>query len=186
MRHCERPAASRFYRGCLFGLIGSIGLVFSQSSVAAEFDGPSFRKGMWRFVRTLDVTLHPTMKRQLMRQEATRCVDPTEAMKVTFSPATIGSCVSAKPEKESNTYVFAKRCDYMGPVRTVITVDSEDAYTEFNELIAGVLPKTDFVTARRISDCEDEGTKSREESSVGLKESSGSYLEKQRSAGVIR
>lgn len=170
MRLCEKSATPRFFRKCLFGLIGTLvallGVLFSQSSLAAEtFDGPSFRKGMWRFVRTHNVISYPTMQHRLVRQEATRCVDPTEAMKLTFSPATVGNCVSAKPERENNTYVFAKRCDNMGPVRTVITVDSEDAYTEFNELIAGTVPKTDFVTARRISDCEEEAT-SRDDSSV--------------------
>lgn len=187
MRHCTRFPASGFWRGFLFGLIGSIGLVFSQPSVAAEFEGPSFRKGMWRFVRTLDVGVHPTMKHQLMRQEATRCVNPTEAMKATFAPATIGSCISAKPERESNTYIFARRCDFMGPVRTVITVDSEDAYTEVNELTVGVLPRTDFVTARRIGDCEEEGTRSREASSVVAQGAPArNHLERQRSASAIR
>jgi hypothetical protein len=173
MRLCEKTATPGFFRKCLFGLIGTLGVLLSQSGVAAEtFDGPSFRKGMWRFVRTFDATLHSTMKHRLVRQEATRCVDPTEAMKLTFSAATVGSCVSAKPERKDNTYVFAKRCDNMGPVRTVITVDSEDAYTEFNELIAGTVPKTDFVAAHRISDCEAEATPSRDDPSVVVQRAS--------------
>ncbi len=71
----------------------------------------------------------------------TRCVDPTHAMKATFSSASIGSCHSSRPEKVSNKYIFANRCDYMGPVSTVITVQSDEAYTEVNQVTVGKLPK---------------------------------------------
>jgi hypothetical protein len=83
----------------------------------------------------------------------TRCVDPTQAMKATFSSASVGNCHSSRPEKISNKYIFSNRCDYMGPVSTVITVLSGDAYTEVNELRVGQVPRTDLVVARRISDC---------------------------------
>jgi hypothetical protein len=86
----------------------------------------------------------------------TRCVDPTQAMKATFSSAPVGNCHSAKPEKVNNRYIFSNRCDYMGPVSTVITVQSDEAYTEVNELRVGQLPRTDFVIARRIGDCHDD------------------------------
>jgi hypothetical protein len=107
---------------------------------------------MWRFVRTLDVVLHAKVKHRVLHQETTRCVDPTEAMRATFSSAPVGSCLSAKPEKQSNQYIFARRCDYLGPVSTVITVDSDEAYSEFNQL-EGAVPKADFVSAHRIGDC---------------------------------
>jgi hypothetical protein len=42
----------------------------------------------------------------------------------------------------------------MGPVSTVITVLSDEAYTEVNEVRVGRVPRTDLVIARRISDCE--------------------------------
>ena len=83
----------------------------------------------------------------------TRCVDPTQAMKATFSSASIGSCHSSRPEKVSNKYIFSNRCDYMGPVSTVITVQSDEAYTEVNQLTVGKLPRKDLVIAKRIGDC---------------------------------
>lgn len=85
----------------------------------------------------------------------TRCVDPTHAMKVTFSPVAVGNCVSARPEKTANKYVFSNRCDYMGPVSTVITVHNEESYTELNQLKVGV-HRAELVVARRIGDCRDE------------------------------
>jgi hypothetical protein len=44
----------------------------------------------------------------------------------------------------------------MGPVSTVITVDCDEACTEFNELTVGSLPETELVVARRIGDCPDD------------------------------
>ena len=126
-----------------------IGILPAQ---ADSFDGPSFKKGMWHFVRTLDLIGQKT-KRRIMEREMTRCVDPTHAMKATFSSGSVGSCVSSKPHHADNKYTFANRCDYMGRVSTVITVYSDESYTEVNELSAGTLPRQELVVARRIGDC---------------------------------
>ena len=122
------------------------------------FIGPRFRKGLWKFVRTLDIVrnANKNVKYRLANNEVTRCVDPTHSMKATFSSAPVGSCVSDKPEKVGNRYTFGKRCDYLGAVSTVITVHDDESYTELNEVNAGESPKRDLVTAKRIGDCGDE------------------------------
>lgn len=117
-----------------------------------QFKGPSFRKGLWHFVRTI---AHRRTKQRLMEREMTACVDPTQAMKATFASPSVGSCVSARPEKINNRYVFANRCDYMGPVSTVITVDNDESYTEQNEIEVGTMPRVELVVAKRIGDCQD-------------------------------
>jgi hypothetical protein len=124
---------------------------------ADGFDGPSFRKGMWHFVRTIDVLMPSKFRHRVLAQEMTRCVDPTHAMKGTFSPLAVGNCVSARPERSENRYTFANRCDYLGPVSTVITVHSDESYTEINDLSLGELPKQELVVAHRVGDCEEEG-----------------------------
>jgi hypothetical protein len=131
-------------------------LLSSQAQAEQGFGGPTFRKGMWRFVRTLEIVMHSNVRQKVLEREMTRCVDPTQAMKATFSSAPVGNCHSAKPEKVNNRYIFSNRCDYMGPVSTVITVQSDEAYTEVNELRVGQLPRTDLVIARRIGDCHDD------------------------------
>jgi hypothetical protein len=130
----------------------------AQQAEATQTEPPSFRKGLWRFIRTLDVVRNSNMnvKYRVVDREMTRCVDPTQAMKATFSSAPVGSCVSDKPEKVGNKYTFGHRCDYMGAVSTVITVLSDESYTEVNEVSTGDAPKTDFVTAKRIGECSDE------------------------------
>lgn len=133
----------------------SVPLLAPNGAAAEEhFGGPTFRKGMWHFVRTLEIVTHRNVRHKLFKREMTRCVDPTQAMKATFSSASIGNCHSSRPEKISNKYVFSNRCDYMGPVSTVITVLSDEAYTEVNEVRVGQVPRTDLVIARRISDCD--------------------------------
>jgi hypothetical protein len=129
----------------------------AQKTETTEAQPPSFRKGLWRFIRTLDVVRNSNknVKYRIVDREMTRCVDPTHAMKATFSTAPVGSCVSDKPEKIGNRYTFGQRCDYMGAVSTVITVHSDESYTEVNEVSTGDHPKTDLVTATRIGDCGD-------------------------------
>ena len=129
------------------------GVIPSQAR-ADGFDGPSFRKGLWHFVRTLDLVAHRTTKQRVLQREMTACVDPTQAMKATFASPSVGNCVSAKPEKIDNKYVFSNRCDFMGPVSTTITVNSEESYTEQNELNVGEIPRVELVVAKRIGDCQ--------------------------------
>jgi hypothetical protein len=134
----------------------SAAVPLSSQAKAEEFDGPSFRKGMWHFVRTLDLVAHQRTRQRLLEREMTRCVDPTVAMKATFSSPSVANCVSAKPEKSNNKYTFSNRCDYMGPVSTVITVHSDESYTEVNELTVGKFPRTELVVAKRVGDCQEE------------------------------
>ncbi len=145
---------------CLAIALLAAGPLTSQAKADDGFEGPSFRKGLWHFVRTLDLVLHRKTKQRLQEREMTRCVDPTVAMKATFSSPSVGNCVSAKPEKSDNKYTFSNRCDYMGPVSTVITVNSDESYTEVNELTVGTLPRTELVVAKRIGECEEDAQKS--------------------------
>ncbi|WGS22781.1 MULTISPECIES: hypothetical protein [unclassified Bradyrhizobium] len=143
-----------FARSLCATIAFSVSLLASHGAAADEsFGGPTFRKGMWRFVRTLEIVTSSNVRQKLLEREMTRCVDPTQAMKATFASPSVGSCHSSKPEKISNKYIFSNRCDYMGPVSTVITVLSDEAYTEVNKINVGQAPRTDRVVARRISDC---------------------------------
>ena len=130
----------------------SVPLLCSDALAEDGFGGPTFRKGLWKFVRTLEIISRSNGHQKLMEREMTRCVDPTTAMKATFASAPVGSCQSSKPQKVNNRYIFSNRCDYMGPVSTVITVQSDEAYTEVNELMVGQHRK-DLVIAKRIGDC---------------------------------
>jgi hypothetical protein len=151
--------ASTVFRGLWTAIaLAAIGSCPSQAR-ADGFNGPSFRKGMWHFVQTIELVLGRNTRHRLMTREATRCVDPTQAMKATFASPSVGSCISAKPQRDDNRYTFSNRCDHMGPVSTVITVDSDESYTEVNELHVG-LPRTELVVAHRVGECLDESQNS--------------------------
>jgi hypothetical protein len=122
------------------------------TAVRAELvDSPKFQRGLWQFDRVLEypdaglVTRHDGIK---------RCVDPTTAMKGIFASPSIGSCRSSAAERVDNQYTFANRCDYLGPVRTEITVHSAHAYTELNVSKAGNFRAVDTVSAKRLGDCD--------------------------------
>lgn len=123
----------------------------------AAFDGPKFRKGMWRFERATElIRKHPGMPAaSFIRVEPLilRCVDPTESMKETFRPVNEGNCHAKLPERKSNTYFFPLRCDYIGPVRTKIVVESDSAYLEMHESTVSSPTRKEVVFARRIGDC---------------------------------
>src|SRR6266478_7384465 len=140
---------------CLAIALFAVGPFISQAR-ADGFEGPSFRKGMWHFARTLDLVAHRKNKHRVLEREMTRCVDPTVSMKATFASPSVAKCVSAKPEKSDNKYTFSNRCDYMGPVSTVITVHSDESYEEVNELTVGNLPRSELVVAHRVGDCQEE------------------------------
>src|SRR6266540_1106967 len=65
-------------------------------SLEDGFIGPRFRKGLWHFIRTMDIVrnANKNVKYRVVDKEMTRCVDPTNAMKATFSSAPVGSCTS--------------------------------------------------------------------------------------------
>ncbi len=127
----------------------------STSVSAAEIEAPQFRKGLWNFHRTIERIRDASYGNQvLVQEEMTRCVDPNVAMKAIFASPSIGNCHSTRPERIGNRFVFARRCDFMGPVRTEITVESDVAYTELNVLSVGETPRQDLVVARRIGDCD--------------------------------
>jgi len=148
-------ARGMFARGTAIVVIGC-GAAAPTMAGADEFAGPSFRSGMWTFERTLEHTGSlPTLPQATFstKQQVARCVDPTEAMKETFKSSSVGDCHSVKPEKLGNQFVFSLRCDFTGPVRTVIKVDSESGYIETNEAAAGKFLKRETVIAHRVGDC---------------------------------
>jgi hypothetical protein len=142
---------------CVLAIAAAIGLTWPAVAAAEDHQWPRFRSGMWQFERTMTAIGDPGKGEQssyvIFKREMTRCVDPSEAMRETFRGTSVGNCRSSRPERYANKYVFPRRCDYMGPVRTTIVVESETAYTEINELHAGALPRTDTVIARRIASC---------------------------------
>jgi hypothetical protein len=143
-----------------------------SAAQAEELAKPKFRDGLWQFERTIEyVRRPPNQNLVLSKTTDTRCVDPNVAMAGIFSSASIGSCRSDSPQLFGNQYIFSNRCDFMGPVSTVLTAESEMSYTEVNQLASEPLPKRDTVVARRVGDCQSSaGTRTSEVSSSRIRE----------------
>ncbi len=121
----------------------------TSSARAESTEGPKFQRGLWQFDRVLEYPDAGIVTQNAIK----RCVDPTNAMKGIFAAQNIGACRSTPAERVDNLYTVANRCDYLGPVRTELTVHSEQAYTELNVSKAGNFRAVDKVVARRIGDC---------------------------------
>ena len=127
---------------CARGLLGRPGVAISTIAFvlltaglaeADQIDRPKFRTGLWRFERTVEyVRRPPNVNLVLVKSDTTRCVDPNVAMTGIFASPSVGNCRSEKPQLFGNQYIFSNRCDFMGPVSTVITAESDVAYTEVN------------------------------------------------------
>jgi hypothetical protein len=130
----------------------------SGGTVCAYADSvtqPKFRSGLWRFERTLEYVRRPPNENLVLaKTNATRCVDPNIAMTGIFYTPNMGNCRSEKPQLFGNQYFFSNRCDFLGPVSTVVTAENDSAYTEVNLLASEPLPKRDTVIARRLGDCD--------------------------------
>ena len=162
-------------------------LVSSTSVVAAKADTietPQFRPGLWTFHRTIErIRESPHLNQLLVSEEMTRCVNPSLAMKGIFTSPPIGNCSTSKPERIDNRYVFANRCDAMGPVRTEVIVDSDVSYVEVNELIVGSFPRIDIVVARRVGECDAVAGYQPSSTSDGFQLSSGASRPVRRAPG---
>jgi hypothetical protein len=143
-----------------------------SAAQAEELTKPKFRDGLWQFERTIEyVRRPPNQNLVLSKTTDTRCVDPNVAMNGIFASTAIGSCRSDSPQLFGNQYIFSNRCDFMGPVSTVLTAESEMSYTEVNQLASEPLPKRDTVIARRVGDCQVAGgTRTSEISSSRIRE----------------
>jgi hypothetical protein len=131
-------------------IAGVVAPALALAEAEAPFDGPKFKRGLWRFDRTL------AYRDTVRSGGTTRCVDPTSAMKGIFTSPDIGNCRSARAIRVANRYQFENRCDYMGPVRTLITVHSDEAYTELNIPKNNHSRPVDKVVAHRVGDCDAE------------------------------
>ena len=141
-------------------LIAALVAVFALSSpsfVQAQdaVKTPAFRPGLWHFkwheARPANIP-YLAKARKGAGAEYTRCVDPTLNMKNIIEGENIGDCRPTKAVETAHGFIVANRCDYKGPVRTEVTIKSDQSYTEVNEQL--LTERTDTVVAHRLGDCD--------------------------------
>jgi hypothetical protein len=148
--HLFRPASRR----AGLAIAGSIALV-AATPAGFAYDGPTFRSGLWKFERSLETDGRTTDRFQNnglpIKREMTRCVNPTAAVKAEFTP--VAGCQPKDLQKVEGRYVVERICGGYSPIKTVIDVKSDSAYTEINEGNIGKMSSKETVVAQRIGDC---------------------------------
>jgi hypothetical protein len=136
--------------------------VVAATPACLAYDGPTFRSGLWKFERTLETDGKTTNRYEdnglPIKQEVTRCVNPTPAVKAEFT--TFEACkpkdvehVEKNFQNTDGRYVIERICGGYSPVRTEIDAKSDSAYTEINEGRIGQISTKETVVAQRIGDC---------------------------------
>jgi hypothetical protein len=131
--------------------------LFAGGADASAYDGPTLRRGLWKFERTLETDGKPTDRFENnglpIKRQMTRCVDPTKALKEEFTPLKVGACDIRDLQKADDSYSFQRICRGLTPIKTAIDVKGDSAYTEINEGNIGKISSTEIVVARRVGDC---------------------------------
>jgi hypothetical protein len=123
----------------------------SVCSTAHADELPVFRRGMWKFQRTVGAKTI----------EVEKCSSPTEDMKKQNAMLEKSGCRFSPVKKSGNAYTFTAECSVKGPSgavtssrsTTVLTVESDSAYrVEVTGSAAGQAMK-ELLVARRVGDC---------------------------------
>jgi hypothetical protein len=142
------------FRASLAMAATAVGLVAAASACLAH-DGPTFRSGLWKFERSLETDGKTTNRLQAnglpIKQEVTRCVNPTPAVKAEFTP--FEACKPLDFRKTDGRYVAERSCGGGSPIKAEIDVKSDSAYTEINEGSIGKMSTKETIVAQRIGDC---------------------------------
>jgi hypothetical protein len=137
---------------CSFFLFLTAICISFPEGVAYPDDLPTFRKGRWEFIRTTDVA-GSQGKPQVITYK--KCTNPTEDMKKQ-NEMLKKTCKFSPVTKRGNTYTFTWDCNTQGVSmqgKTVITAESESAYTVNIETRQGKQVTKETLRARRIGEC---------------------------------
>jgi hypothetical protein len=123
----------------------------AASAAQAADELPSFRSGFWELKRTVE-----DPGAQPMNVETRNCVDPSADIRRMQEAMSSRGCVYSPLAKDGNTYTLTADCkqgDATVRSRTVITAESDSAYSVTVTTISGERQSRETMTARRVGDC---------------------------------
>lgn len=120
----------------------------------AVADGwPALRAGMWEFDRTIEAADTPGKPRSIQTKS---CTSPSADMNKQNEMLTKGGCKFSPIARAENTYTYSATCKLQGASGTsksVLTVESDSAYSIRIESDFGGTPTRELLRARRVGDC---------------------------------
>jgi hypothetical protein len=130
-------------------------MIFSLGALAAvaATDFPPLKKGMWEFKRTVDSQGAGAKPANLANQ---KCTDPAADMRRMNESMTKQGCKISPVSNKGNAYSFTSECQMQGvsiQSQSVITVESDSAYTTQVNSSAGGRSTKELLVAKRVGDC---------------------------------
>lgn len=122
----------------------------SPGALAAD-ELPAFRSGLWELKRSVEGPGAAPMN-----VETRNCIDPSADMRRMQEAMSIRGCVYSPLARSGNTYTVTADCkldDATLRSRTVITVESDAAYSVAVTTTSGERQSRETMTARRVGDC---------------------------------
>jgi hypothetical protein len=132
---------------------GLLTLSLLLPAAAGAGDLPAFRKGMWEFNRTVEGQDAGGKAATLTNK---KCTDPSADMKRMNELLAKQGCKFSTPTSRGNVHTFTSECQIQGVAaksRSVITVESDSAYTVQVDGTAGGRATKELLVARRVGDC---------------------------------
>lgn len=139
--------------GVRFPCFGALAILGCVSLAALAADLPSFRKGMWEFKRTVEGQGAGGKPVTLSNK---KCTDPSADMKHMNELLAKQGCKVSAVSSKGNTHSFTSSCQVQGvPMQSqsVMTVQSDSAYTVQVSSSGGGRRTKEMLTARRVGDC---------------------------------
>ncbi len=137
--------------GGSLALTVSVLIALGATGIAAAADAPTFRPGMWQFVRSMDGKGGKPEK-----VETTECLDPTVNQKKQVEMLTRAGCKFEPVVQSGNSWRRKATCkiaDITSSSDSVIIVDGPDAYSITVENVVNGQKSHEELKARRVGDC---------------------------------
>ena len=131
----------------------AVTLSLCLSAIALAGELPPFRKGVWEFHRTVD-SQDSGAKPGTMTNK--KCTDPSADMKRMNEMLSKQGCKFSAPSAKANVYTFSSECQMQGvsmQTQSIITVESDSAYTVQVTGSGGGRSTKELLVARRVGDC---------------------------------
>lgn len=138
-------------RGTSWSVALVVPLCLASSVLAADL--PTFRKGLWEFHRTVEPQAAGGKPTTI---DDKRCSDPTADMKKTNDMLARQGCTFSPITVNGNAYSISATCHIQNVTaesKTVLTAESEDAYTAQVTSDSSAGATRERLVAKRVGDC---------------------------------
>lgn len=129
----------------------ALALLLATPALADEI--PAFRKGLWEFNRTVE---GQGQGGKPATMSSRKCVEPSADMRQMNAMLAKQGCKFSPTQRKGNAYSFAADCQMQGlsmKSQSVLTVESDSAYTVQVTSSGGGQATRELLKARRVGDC---------------------------------